>query len=79
MSSHDMEDLIALLDGRLEIVQDIRAADKKIRRYLAEKFAQFLGNNEFLEALSGHLPPDQASQQRAFIIEERMRQIIAVY
>ncbi len=33
-------------------------------------------NDEFLDALPAHLPPDQASQQRVSIIEERMRLIV---
>ena len=78
MVSHDMEDLIAVLDGRLEIVEDILPADEKIKTYIAEQFRKLLKNNEFLDAMPGHLPPDQASQERIPIIEERMRRIIEV-
>jgi hypothetical protein len=46
-----------------------------IKRYLAEQFRQLLENDEFLDALPGHLPPDEASQQRLPIVEDRMRQI----
>jgi len=78
MASHDMEDLIAVLDGRLEIVEDILTADEKIKIYIAEQFRNLLKNDEFLDAMPGHLPPDQASQERIPIIEERMRRIIEV-
>jgi len=76
MVSHDMEDFIAVLDGRLEIVEDIIASDEKIKRYLAEHCKQLLKNDEFLDALPAHLPPDHASQQRVSIIEDRMRLIV---
>ena len=76
MASHDMEDFIAVLDGRLEIVEDIRESDKEIKSYLADQFKQLLENDEFLDALPGHLPPDQASQRRIPIVEDRMTQIV---
>jgi hypothetical protein len=75
MVSHDMEDFIAVLDGRLRIVEEILESNEKIKNYLADHCKQLLENNEFLDALPAHLPPDQASQQRVSIIEERMRLI----
>jgi predicted nucleotidyltransferase len=78
MVSHDMEDFIAVLDGRLEIVEDILMSDNKIKRYLADHFKQLLQNDEFLEALPAHLPPDPASQQRVLIIEDRMRTVAKI-
>lgn len=73
MASHDLEDFIALLDGRLEIVADVEAADNEVRDYLAQNMGRLLANDDFLDALPGHLPGDPASQQRVVIIEERMR------
>ena len=75
MVSHDMEDFIAVIDGRLEIVEEILSSHEKIKNYLADHCKQLLEIDEFLDALPAHLPPDQASQQRVSIIEERMRLI----
>lgn len=75
MASHDMEDFIALLDGRLGIVADVQKADNEVRGYLAQSMSDLLASNDFLDALPGHLPGDAASQQRGAIIEERMRAI----
>jgi hypothetical protein len=79
MVSHDMEDFIAVIDGRLEIVGEILASDEKIKNYLADHCKQLLENDEFLDALPAHLPPDQASQQRVPIIEDRMRLIAEMH
>ncbi len=68
MVSHDMEDFIALIDGRLEIVEEILSSDEKIKKYLADHCIQLLEIDEFLDAIPAHLPPDQASQQRVSII-----------
>ncbi|MFH1993254.1 MAG: hypothetical protein ABIK98_12775 [Pseudomonadota bacterium] len=57
------------------IVEDILISDEKIKSYLADHCKQLLENDEFLDALPAHLPPDQASQQRVSIIEDRMRLI----
>ena len=75
MASHDLEDLITVLDGRMEIVEEIRQSEEGVKRYLAEQFRRLLEKDEFLDALPGHLPPDEASQQRVPIVEDRMRQI----
>jgi len=75
MASHDMEDLITVLDGRVEIVEEVQQSEEGIKRYLAEQFRRLLEKDEFLDALAGHLPPDEASQQRLPIVEDRMRQI----
>ena len=75
MASHDIEDFIAVLDGHLEIIEEVRKSDEEIKKYLADQFKQLLQNDEFLDALPGHLLPDQASQRRAPIVEDRMRQI----
>jgi hypothetical protein len=75
MASHDMEDLITVLDGRVEIVEEVQQSEEGIKRYLAEQFRRLLEKDEFLDALPGHLAPDEASQQRLPIVEDRMRQI----
>ena len=75
MASHDLEDIVAVIDGRDEIVQDVVQANHAIRTYLANELGELLDNEDFEEALSGHLPGDTASQQRAPIVLERMRRI----
>jgi predicted nucleotidyltransferase len=73
--SHDLTDVIALLDGREELAEEIAVAQPRVRTYVAGVFRQLLMNQEFLEALPGHLPPDEASQARASVIIDRMRGI----
>jgi len=77
LASHDLEDIITLLDGRAEIVQEIATAPADIRQYLQEKMSNFLNNPNFLEALPGHLPSDEAGQQRYPLIIQRMQLISA--
>lgn len=76
MASHDMEDIIALFDGRPEIIDEIRSSTSELRNYLAETFQAFLKNNKFLESLPGHLPPDPASQGRVKVVKGRIEEIV---
>lgn len=76
--SHDIEDMVALLDGRSEIVEDVTGADDLIRDYLGGHFRGLLANREFRDALPGHLDADAASQRRLPIILARMAAIAEV-
>lgn len=75
IASHDMEDIITLLDGRPEIVEEVRNAPEDVKAFLSRKFGEFLNNRSFLDALPGHLLPDSASQKRVPILMERIREI----
>jgi len=74
IASHDLEDLIALLDGRATIVKEVSEC-VELQAYLSEAFATLLENEEFQDALPGHLPADAASQGRIGIILDRMKEI----
>ena len=72
-SSHDLEDIVTVVDGRPEIVDDVVAADHRVRAYIATEIQALLGNRDFIDALPGFLLPDSASQARRGILEERLR------
>lgn len=63
-ASHDMEDIIAVIDGRASLEADVRASRNPLRTYIADTMEAYIKNEAFLESLSGHLLPDAASQQR---------------
>jgi hypothetical protein len=73
--SHDLEDVITVIDGRAEITEEVSNARMDLRQYLSIQFLDLLASRDFLEALPGHLLPDSASQQRAGIVIERIRQL----
>ena len=66
LGSRDFGDIIALVDGREELVDEVRAtADVELRRYLAEEIAALMEAAGFQDGLYGALLPDVASQDRA--------------
>jgi hypothetical protein len=75
MASHDIEDLVALIDGRGEVVEEVGQAPDDLRTYLVTAFQNLQENPLFMEALPGHLPGDAASQQRLPMLERRIREI----
>lgn len=75
LASHDLEDIITVVDGRPELQQEIDQADGDLRRYIAIEFNTLLEGHDFLMALPGHLPGDAASQARLPELIRRMRAI----
>ena len=78
LSSQNLEDVVAVVDGRAELVPEIRAAQNDVRSYLAREISKLCTAREFLDALPGHLPPDTANQQRSGIILARLRDIASL-
>jgi hypothetical protein len=72
LASHDLEDIAVVIDGRPQLVDEVRASGPELSAYLAEEFRLLLRNDAFLEALPGHLPGDDASQARLPMIRERL-------
>lgn len=72
-ASHDLEDIIAVVDGRSEIVDDVAAASTDVREYIGAEFRALLDNPDFTEALAGFLLPDPASQARRGLLVVRLR------
>ena len=77
LSSRDLEDLAAVIDGRAELVQEIRSAQEDVRTYIASEINKLLGTQAFVDALPGYLLPDAASQARIMLLMSRLRQIAA--
>lgn len=74
--SHDLEDIIALIDGRPEIVSDISAAKDNLRKYLSMEFLSLVANDRFIQALPGHLNYSDESESRKKIVLERIQAMI---
>jgi len=72
--SHDLEDLLTVIDGRPAIVQEIANA-ASVRSYIAEQFRALLKTPAFVDALPGHLLPDPGSQARLPVVRETIEAI----
>jgi hypothetical protein len=68
---------VAIVNGREGLLAEVAQSPIELRSYLATEFSHLLLQESFLEALSGQLPPDAASQQRLPVVLERLRQLAA--
>ena len=71
--SHDLEDIVAVIDGREEIAREVAASPADVRTYVASELRHLLGVQAFVDALSGFLLPDSASQSRRPALLRRLR------
>lgn len=75
LMSHDLEDIITVVDGRVSLLEEARQVQAELREYLASKFRELLASPDFLDALAGHLPGDLASQARLPGLEAKLRSL----
>jgi hypothetical protein len=74
--SADMEDILTVIDGRSETIEEVSRAEKDLKSYLNAFFSMLVNTPAFYESIPGHLPPDKASQARSAIILQRIGIII---
>ena len=77
-ASHDLEDFVTVVDGRSNIVAEIYQAPPTLRGYVAYATRSLLAAPVFIEALTGYLQPDQASQLRLAVLQEKLKNIAAL-
>ncbi len=63
MYHHDVEDLVAVVDGRRELLDEFDREEPEVRRFIADGIAKLLKEG-LEEVLPGHLEGDPASQAR---------------
>jgi hypothetical protein len=63
-SSRDLEDCVAVIDGRESIVEELKLSARELKGYLSQAVKELLSQERFLDALPGYLLPDEGSQQR---------------
>lgn len=56
LASHDLEDIISVLAGRPEIIDEVAAALPELRTYLARRARALLGDEMAVYAIQGALP-----------------------
>jgi hypothetical protein len=74
-ASHDLEDIVSLVNGRVELPDEVGSAAAGLRSYLANRSGALLAEPKFIDALPGHLPGDETSQARMPMIIDRLKRI----
>ena len=75
MMSHDLEDVVAVIDGRPELSQEITRSSSELKIALSNRFKDLTSESRFIDSISGHMPGDRISQARVPHILNRIEEI----
>jgi predicted nucleotidyltransferase len=64
LASHDLEDVITIVDGRAVLAHELEESESELRAFVSDAFDALLHEQRFIDSLPGHLPGDAASQAR---------------
>jgi len=73
LSSHDLEDVLNIVDGRAELPHEMASAPFELRQAVSRVFSLLLANRNFENVLPGLI----AEPERADLILERLRSLTA--
>jgi len=75
LASHDLEDILNLVDGREELVAEIETTDEGVRDYIADQIARLMEHRDFDYAVQGVTRGDK---DRENLIFERLETVKAM-
>ena len=73
LSSHDLEDILNVVDGRPSIVEEMGTASDELQKFVGEQFRTLLSRPE----LANYLPGLLADENRTEIVLSRLRNLAA--
>lgn len=73
--SHDIEDIITVIDGRPELVEEIQSSNEEVRTFIQERLKSFLTEGDFRNAVFGYLSTDTIGQARYQTLVDRVTRI----
>lgn len=74
-TNHDMEDIIYVLDNRINIVEEITKDDKRIAQFIKEQLQNLINKGLMQEVLMAHIHPLMI-EERLPIVEDKITQIL---
>lgn len=69
-TSHDMEDIVYILDNRIDIVTEIEQTDKRIRQFLINQLITIIEKGMLDEVLMAHIHPLMVDERKPIVIEK---------
>lgn len=78
-ASHDIEDIVSVLDGCSGIVEQIISASQTVRGFVAREMAAWMNKSELMDLLAGHMSGISLSAGRERIVRERIHQIARLH
>ncbi len=69
-TSHDMEDIIYILDNRIDIVNEIKKSPIVVKNYIKSELQKIIDNNLLDEILESHIHPLVIKQRQPLIVSK---------
>lgn len=73
--SHDLEDVVRVLDGRPSMEAELCASPPALRAFVSEQMSRCLEDRHFIEAMPGYFPDPEEGAVRASLVQRRMQSI----
>ena len=75
LASHDIEDILAIVDGRESLIAELQTAAEDVRKFIAQKIAEYLEESAFTDAVGGFIYAAEGSSSRLPILMSRLEAI----
>jgi hypothetical protein len=76
LASHDFEDIITIIAGRIEIAKEIASENITLKAHLKQFFEEILQNDQFELILPGHVLDGPITMQRVKTVISRIKEIV---
>ena len=73
--SHDLEDILAVIDGRPSLLDEIRQSSPNVQKFLAVAFEELMVDERFRAIIPAHLGGDSIAYERAELAVDVISQI----
>jgi predicted nucleotidyltransferase len=78
LMSHDIEDVIAVVEGRPELVEELKTAPAALRSYVSNTIRAFLARDDFDLAIEDALPDARLTPGIVLRVRDRLASIAAM-
>ena len=72
LGSHDLEDILIVIDGRDSLIEEIESADSDVRAFISEQLGALMVHRDFEHLLQGNI---RGPEGRADIVRKRLAQL----
>lgn len=70
--SHDLEDLVRVVDGRPSLIEEVAIADEQLRSHIAQGIQALLEDSYFMQAIPGYF---ESGYDRLGILSKRLQSL----
>jgi len=78
LMSHDFEDIITVIAGRINIDEEVAETSAELKNHLKKTFQEMLDDDQFELILPGHLNEGPGTMMRVEVVKDRIMRMISM-